>query len=211
MPVRGRLEQSVEAMMRLINTASYPAMYFVVGGQEDDDVITAVAEKTHAMPMRIDSPKATYWEGLAHVTKIFEDNTLVCNVANDVLPSMHWLRNALHDYNGFGHDPIIGFNGDGYTSTRGHSCHFLISMKRIRQYGGWPVWYKHNFGDTEIVARAIEGNAYYKSPWAVLFHNHHSVGVNGLDAVYTEGNETFIADKQTFDLRKRNRWYQGKS
>lgn len=210
MPIRGRIEQSVDSMIRLWKTASYPATYIAVGGKEEAETIQKVVNAVPPSVAKIsEQPRLTYWQALALATEHLSDDTLVCMVANDVMPSMHWLRNALSDYEALQEDYVIGFNGDGYTSINGHSCHIMISMNRIRRYGGWPVWYNHNFGDTELVARAIAEKSYYKSPWAVLFHNHYSVQAitsTQVDAIYQEGTNTFMNDKKLFDQRKRRGW-----
>ena len=82
----------------------------------------------------------------------------------------------------FGDGPgLLGFN-DGHHETE-HSCHFLISRTLLDDYGGWPVWYDHNYGDTELCQRAIADGLYAKAPWATLFHDHPYFG--GDDDAYT--------------------------
>ena len=109
-----------------------------------------------------------------------------CNLANDLLPGQHWLQRAVAAYAAtFGDGPgLLGFN-DGHHETE-HSCHFLISRMLLDDYGGWPVWYDHNYGDTELCQRAIADGLYAKAPWATLFHDHPYFGGDD-DSVYAEG------------------------
>lgn len=202
MPIRGRKEQSVDAMVRLVDSSGLPARYYAVSGMEDVEVTLAVAGKSGAKPLVSSSPKLTYWQALNESTKSLDDSALVVNVANDVLPCKNWLLRAHEVYQAHG-DFLVGFNGDGYV---GHSCHFLISMKFIRELGGWPVWYHHNYGDTELCVRANELGRYAKAPWAILFHNHPIVSGQKSDSVYLEGNETASADERMFIARRGKRW-----
>ena len=206
MPIRGRQAQSIECMNRLIKTASYPATYIAVGGIDDRDTVSAVAKANApaCMPMYYNDAKATYWQALKIATIGLPDDALIVNVANDLLPAVHWLRNAISSYDNFGSDYVIGFNGDGYKHE--HSCHFMISMKHINEFGGWPIWYHHNFGDTEIIMRATHQRRYLKDVFAILFHNHPIVAGAPNDDVYTEGSSTFEFDRQLFEKRKAAQW-----
>ena len=203
MPVRGRKEQSVDAMRRLIGTASYAATYLAVAGLEDYDTVTAVGQVAGCASVVVNAPVASYWQGLKRATDALPDNALIATVANDVLPCINWLTNAVDHYNADS-DNIVGFNGDGYDDK--HACHFLISMKRVRSYGGWPVWYYHNFGDTEFVTRARQVGKFVKPPYAILFHNHPAVSRARPDDVYELGQQRFHLDKQLFELRKDSQW-----
>jgi hypothetical protein len=111
------------------------------------------------------------------------DTPLLVNLANDLIPGMHWLARAVTAYrSAFGAgDGMIGFNGDSHEVN--HSCHFLISRSLLERYGGWPTWYDHNYGDTELCQRAIADRCYGKAPWALLFHDHPYFG-GADDAVY---------------------------
>ena len=155
MPIYGRKEQSVEAMRRLINTASYSAVYVAVGGVAQVDTID-LCGRIAGVQRHVASPEnCTYWEALHYATQNASDDTLVVNVANDVLPAAHCLLRAMEWYNA-AQDTMVGFNGDGHGDQ--HACHFLISMRRLRSYGGWPLWYYHNFGDTELCTRAAQSD-----------------------------------------------------
>ena len=202
MPIRGRMNQSVDVMKRLQHTAGYPAQYYAVSGMEDMEVTLKVAEMSRTKPLISSSPRLTYWYALHEATKNLPDDSLVVNVANDVLPSASWLQLAIDAYEYYG-DMLVGFNGDGYIH---HACHFLISMKHLRVYGGWPIWYHHNFGDTALCIRALDDERFVKSPWAILFHNHPIISGAETDTVYTEGSSTYQQDKQMFERRRNAEW-----
>jgi hypothetical protein len=72
-------------------------------------------------------------------------------------------------------------------------------------YGGWPVWYDHNFGDTELCQRAIGDGLYVKAPWATLFHDHPYFGGTD-DAVYAEGRAQSDRDHAIYEDRRRRGW-----
>ncbi len=202
MPIRGRMNQSIDTMKRLQQTAEYSAHYYAVSGMEDMEVTLKVAESSSSKPLVSSSPKLTYWYALHEATKNLPDDALVVNVANDVLPCVQWLRRAVDAYTERG-DILIGFNGDGYIH---HACHFLISMKYLRSLGGWPIWYHHNFGDTELCIRSIMNNRFFKHPWAVLFHNHPIVSGAKTDTVYTEGSVTYQQDQAMYERRRNAQW-----
>jgi len=202
MPIYGRKMQSVEAMRRLINTASYSAQYIAVGGVAQVDTIDLCGQIAGVQRHVASTENCTYWEALHYATQNASGDTLVVNVANDVLPGAHWLLRAIEGYNE-ANDTVVGFNGDGHGEH--HACHFMISMKRIRAMGGWPIWYNHNFGDTEICTRAREQYAFYKAPWAILYHNHPVMGA-AFDDVYHKGNATFERDRQMFLNRQERQW-----
>src|SRR6266508_467020 len=98
---------------------------------------------------------------------------------------------------------MIGFN-DGHHGVE-HSCHFLISRDLLARYGGWPVWYHHNFGDTEICQRATQDGCYAKAPWATLYHDHPYSGGDD-DDVYREGRTQVDRDHALFMRRKQQGW-----
>jgi hypothetical protein len=210
MPVHGRQEQSVDTMRRLIGTAHYPATYLSVGGYADANIVNTVGSVAGCQPILVNTLVATYWQSLHRATAGLSDDALIVNVANDVLPCHQWLQRAVDDYRSEAdkynnpYDPVIGFNGDGHLEE--HACHFMISMERIRSYGGWPTWYHHNFGDTEIVQRAESTGDFYKSKYAILFHNHPYVSGAPSDAVYAEGNSKFQDDRRLFLYRKERGW-----
>jgi hypothetical protein len=202
MPVRGRREKSVEAMKRLKETAGYKASYVAIAGGADQEILQAMAGHCTAI-VHLYQDSLTYWQALHLSTKALPDDTYVVNVANDIIPAVNWLRRAV-DYVNARPEAVIGFNGDGY-DTR-HACHFMISMKQVRAYGGWPVWYHHNFGDTEIITRAIEDGLFHKDPWAILFHDHPNVSGSQTDDVYRDGSRKFNEDMKLFEKRRGNKW-----
>lgn len=209
MPVRGRQEQTLTAMRRLINTATYQAKYVAVSGSEDVKTLEMLAGLYDVKAFKAESPTLTYWQALQSATLYEPDHTLIVTVANDVLPVIHWLRNAINIYSSRSDDPVIGFNGDGYMPDENgyaHSCHFMISARRVRRYGGWPIWYQHNFGDTEIIARAHEEGAYVKAPYAILYHDHPGVAGASMDDVYRIGAAGFENDRKLFVKRRNNQW-----
>lgn len=205
MPVRGRAEQSIECMKRLMKFASYHATFIAVGGHEDLATINRIAsEVSGVIAVPYNDKKATYWQALKRATDALPDDALVVNVANDLIPAIHWLRNAVTTYDHYSNDYIVGFNGDGYQYD--HSCHFLISMKHLRELGGWPIWYHHNFGDTELITRAKANHRYIKDVFAILFHNHPIISGAQNDMVYEEGSITFAFDQALFEKRKAAQW-----
>jgi hypothetical protein len=207
MPVRGRLAQTVEAFRRLWATANTPAAYIAVGGRDDYATITAAGELPYVQPLIADVPRLSYWGALSMATRGLDDNALVATVANDLLPVVGWLSRAYRDYEyhtRVSRDAVVGFNGDGYGDE--HACHFLIPMRVIRRYG-WPTWYDHNFGDNEIVTRAKQDGIWYKSPYAILYHNHPMIGAaQNYDATYEEGSLMFSRDGNLFERRKASNW-----
>ena len=209
MPVRGRTLQTVDAFRRLRATANTPARYIAVGGRDDIDTIQAAAtEVQHVIPIIADVPRLSYWQALSMATQDLGDDTLIAAVASDLLPVVGWLSRAYRDYEyhtRINRDAVIGFNGDGYGDE--HACHWLVSMRVIRRWGGWPVWYDHNFGDNEIATRAKQEAIWYKSPYAILYHNHPMIGAaQNYDATYEEGSLWFSRDGNLFERRKASNW-----
>jgi hypothetical protein len=207
MPCRGRPEQTVRNVKRLLATAGDVAWrLYLAGGGEDASMINGIVR---AMPQTVimatsRTPRLTYWQALTMVTER-ADAPLLCNLANDLLPGQHWLQRAYAAYTQtFGDGPgMVGFN-DGHHET-GHSCHFLISRSLLDRYGGWPVWYDHNFGDTELCQRAIVDGLYAKAPWATLFHDHPYFGGDD-DRVYAEGRAQVERDGRLYEDRRKRGW-----
>jgi GT2 family glycosyltransferase len=77
----------------------------------------------------------------------------------------------------------------------------LIHRDLLASFGGWPVWYHHNFGDTELCLRAQQAGRYGKAAWAVLFHDHVFFGAPD-DAVYAEGRSRAHEDEALFQQRR---------
>jgi hypothetical protein len=201
MPVHGRMMQTVDCMKRLKAMAGYPASYTAIGGLHND--ATLMLLDGICTVMRSQSASLTYWYALHMATAHLPDDAYVVNVANDVLPCAHWLTRYAEHIKRFPHH-VFGFNGDGYEQN--HACHFGIQMKRIRNTGGWPTWYYHNYGDTEICTRAIEDGAFHKDPWAILFHNHPIISGQEMDEVYVKGSEHQSRDADLYLKRRASQW-----
>jgi hypothetical protein len=210
MPCRGRAEQTVTNVRRLLATAGYEDWHlYLAGGDDEVGTIWQACSKANITLQQVSMvtsarKRLTYWQALQTVTERI-DAPLLINLANDLIPGMHWLRRAVTAYqHAFGSgDGMIGFNGDSHEA--GHSCHFLISRGLLERYGGWPVWYNHNYGDTELCQRAIADRCYGKAPWALLFHDHPYFG-GADDAVYAEGRAREARDRALFEERKRLGW-----
>ena len=204
LPCRGRKEQTIQNVKRLLQTAGYDRWrLYAVGGKEESDTLTGLA-KLGIPTMTAQADKLTFWEALHEATSVTTE-PLICTLANDLLPGADWLKRAVAAYSemfgsGLG---MIGFNGDSHELN--HSCHFLIHRDLVTRYGGWPKWYKHNFGDTELCERAIADGLYAKAPWALLYHDHPYWGGRD-DAIYIEGRATVEADQRTYDRRKARAW-----
>lgn len=213
LPCRGRAEQTVTNVRRLLATAGLQHgrdwLLYLAGGEEEVGTIwracSQMAADGHSIVTATSAAlRVSYWRALEMVTQR-TDAPLLCNLANDVLPGQHWLRRAVEAYqqtfgDGLG---LLGFNGDSHETN--HSCHFLISRSLLDHYGGWPIWYDHNFGDTELCQRAITDGLYAKAPWALLYHDHPYWGGRD-DAVYQEGRKAVSRDEQLYLERKRLGW-----
>lgn len=205
MPCRGRHEQTVRNVRRLLATAGYEPWPLILTGTPAD--FQPIAELTHAGRITLlASPgeRLTYWQAMA-IGYFATDQELIVNLANDLLPGQHWLGRAVAAYKetfgeGIG---MVGFN-DGHHET-GHSCHFLIHRGLLERYGGWPTWYDHNYGDTELCQRAIADGLYVKAPWATLFHDHPYFGGQD-DVVYAEGRARADKDHQLYEWRRARGW-----
>ncbi len=201
MPVYGREHQSIAAIKQLRATAGYEASWTVIGGLNEAGTLNMMPNTCRRITATHDT--LTYWQALALATQYTEDDVYIVNVASDVLGVNGWLKRAA-DYLTARPDVVFGFNGDGYEDY--HACHFAIQMRKIRQYGGWPQWYYHNFGDTEIIQRAIAESAFHKDAWAILFHNHPYVAGADSDDVYQRGNSTYERDMLLYERRRRANW-----
>lgn len=214
MPCRGRAAQTLANVRRLLATAGMAHgvdwTLYLVGGQDEHALITEIAgtivqHDRHSIVIATSTAlRLPYWEALAHVTQA-TTAPLICNLANDLLPGQHWLQRGLEAYQAvFGpNDGLLGFN-DGHHRVD-HACHFLISRALLDSFGGWPVWYDHNYGDTELCARAQAQGRYAKAPWAVLYHDHPYFG-GADDATYAEGRTHLDRDGRLFNERRRAGW-----
>lgn len=198
LPCHKRLEQTVALIPRLRNMAGTRITIIAVAGQESADVVRACANEG-ARGIIGTEERLTYWQAMDLATRELSSDDVVANVANDVLPMWQWYTTAL---NRLGTYRVVGFNGDGHGVD--HACHFLTSMWYIRTLGGWPIWYRHNYGDTEICTRAREANVFMKEPWAVLYHNHPVMGASPDDAHNDIPNEHH--DRDLFRRRREAQW-----
>jgi len=216
MPCRGRPEQTVRNVNRLLATAGDVEWRLTLVVDGDPELYEWMFDK---LPQGVDSicsvtwstkpptQRVGYWGALKTGSEWLNNTNapLLVNLANDLLPGQHWLQRAYSAYaQTFGDGPgMVGFN-DGHHETE-HSCHFLISRSLLDRYGGWPTWYDHNFGDTELCQRAIADRLYAKAPWATLFHDHPYFGGDD-DRVYQEGRAQSERDGRLYDERRKRGW-----
>lgn len=209
LPCRGRKEQTLECVRRLLLTAGAPHNDFwklvLVGGSEDADVVESIASETGVYGLVEAEERLTYWTALSRATEEYRGTHYIC-LANDLLPVVNWLQNAVKKmgYSFPDANCVIGFNGDGHDES--HSCHFMISKQMLDLLGGWPVWYSHNYGDTEICVRAREMGRYAKAPYAILFHNHPWISAQKDDSVYEQGRANYQVDSKLFHERRNAKW-----
>lgn len=205
LPCRGRPEQTVRNVQRLLATAGDVEWRLTcIGTETERELLISLSHLGVHTRCVLDRERLTYWQAMQHETDL-SDSDLICNLANDLLPGQHWLQRAVSAYQQtFGDNAaMLGLN-DGHHET-GHSCHFLIHRQLLTNYGDWPVWYDHNYGDTELCQRAIADGLYAKAPWATLFHDHPYFG--GVDDnVYAEGRAQADRDHQLFEWRKARGW-----
>lgn len=207
MPCLGRTMQTVSAVERLIETAGGMPWQLICMADRDRTVFDALlAARTKAtVMMQTQDDMPGYWWALTNATHN-TDATHLIGLANDLWACDDWLRLAVEDYRAaFGDGQgLLGFAGDGHGS--GHSCHFLISRDLLDRYGGWPIWYHHNFGDRELCARAQQDGCYAKSKRAWLEHCHVERGLAPDDAVYQAGRAHYQEDEALFIERRRLGW-----
>lgn len=207
MPCRGRAEQTIRNVRRLLATAGDVEWRLVlVGSAADLRPLVGVADPARVTLLAAPGDRLTYWQAM-QVGTAASDAPLIANLANDLLPGQHWLARGVaayrqtwpgpHDYG------LLGFN-DGHHEV-GHSCHFLIDRDLLTYLGGWPVWYDHAYGDTELCQKAIALGLYAKAPWAVLYHDHPYFGGDD-DAVYAEGRAQVDRDYRLYAHRRAAGW-----
>lgn len=205
MPVRGRRDQTVRNVKRLLATAGRVEWRLTcIGGEDETDVLMACSEAGAKVRHILNVPRLTYWRAMLEETAL-NDAPFIVNLANDLLPGRDWLSRAMAEYRCcFGtNDGLLGFN-DGI-HDEGLSPHFLISQGLLNRLGGWPVWYQHNYGDAELCARAQALGAYSKAPWATLYHDHPFNG-GETDSVYQEGAASTDQDAALFHARRKAGW-----
>lgn len=205
MPCRGRAEQTVRNVRRLLATAGDVEWQLICMVDHDEAVGLALAQAGLGV-WCMNCQGRGYWHALAQAMEYWPEHSHIVNLANDLLPGQHWLYRAVASFRQeFGEgEGMVGFN-DGHHETE-HSCHFLISRSLLDRYGGWPAGiYDHNFGDTELCQRAIADGLYVKAPYATLFHDHPYFG-GADDAVYAEGRAQSDRDHRIYEWRKANGW-----
>lgn len=201
MPCRGRAEQTVRNVRRLLATAGDVDWDLITVTDADQETYEAL-RAVHRLPFST-MTRHGYW-GCMQLATDATDAPLICNLANDLLPGQHWLQRAVAAYQAtFDQYGLLGFN-DGHHETE-HSCHFLIDRDLLTYLGGWPVWYDHNYGDTELCQRTIDLGLYAKAPWATLYHDHPYFGGTD-DAVYAEGRAQSERDRQLYEQRRAAGW-----
>lgn len=207
MPCLGRAEQTVRNVERLLATAGYVEWGLICIVDRDKPTFDALlAARTGArVTMQTQDDQPGYWWALANATHVSEATHLI-GLANDLWACDGWLATAVEEYqHHFGDGSgLLGFAGDGHGPQ--HSCHFLIARSLLDRYGGWPVWYSHNFGDAELCARAQADRLYAKAERAYLEHCHVERGLAADDAVYQAGRATYKKDEALFVERRRLGW-----
>ena len=205
MPCRGRAEQTVENIIRLRAAAHFPYKLICISTEPEVwKSLKTMGEYTPDEVVCYEQPK-TYWEAMKLGMKWANDSTHVINLANDLLPGYSWLKTGVESYiRRFGNrEGLMGFN-DGIHGPD-HSPHFMIAVRLLDELGGWPIWYRHNYGDTEMCQRAQESQRYAKSAWAVMYHNHPVTGANR-DEVYKLGDKSVEQDRALYVQRKESGW-----
>jgi hypothetical protein len=204
MPCRGRTEQTIDCIKRLLAMAGRVEWQLIAICDGDLASHTALAQA--GLPIRLlqSTERHGYWPSINAATVTYPAPLLV-NLANDLLPGRDWLARGYAAYrNRFGEgDGLMGFN-DGLHGPH-LSPHFLISRGLLDRYGGWPIHYQHTHGDVELCLRAQQDQRYGKAPWAVLYHNHPYLGAE-TDGVYAEGEASIDADYTLFHQRRERGW-----
>lgn len=215
MPCRGRAEQTIANVRRLLATAGDVDWRLTLVVDGDPTCLTALrqsdvsASVICSVQWSLDPPtkRVGYWGAMQAGSDWLENARapLLACLANDLLPGQHWLQRAVRAYQQtFGEgEGMVGFN-DGHHQVE-HSPHFLIGRSLLDRYGGWPIWYDHNFGDTELCQRAIADELYVKAPWSVLYHNHPYFG-GADDATYAEGRAQSERDGRLYEQRRAAGW-----
>lgn len=214
LPCYGRHEQTLEYAQRMVRKAgAVDALWLAVGGTTESATIDALVDTRKWIGSCGPAERFTYWQALAEGEATlpvwadeFGNPPVLCAVANDVWAGEAWLERGLAAYHARFADGegLMGFAGDGHEV--GHSCHFLIGRRLLAHLGGWPIWYKHNFGDTELCLRAQALGRYGKATHAVLEHKHVWAGAAPDDAVYQAGRERWSEDEALFRARQARGW-----
>lgn len=209
MPCRGRPEQTVRNVKRLLATAGIPQgpdTWQLICMVDRDPEVNAALRDADLPIWRMDTEHPGYWYALQQAVNFWPEFTHIINLANDLIPVGPWLQRGNAAYNeAFPGDTygLLGFNGDGHPVD--HSCHFMIDRDLLTYMGGYPTWYLHNYGDTELCARTTDMGMYAKAPWAILAHDHPYFGGTD-DRVYEEGRTGIASDHALFVQRRAAGW-----
>lgn len=206
LPCYGRFMQTLEYAQRMVRKAGdVAAAWWAVGGEAEERTIDALVETGTWAGICGPGGPFTYWQALDIATKRSKAPVL-CAVANDVWAGGDWLELGLRAYHERFPDGqgLMGFAGDGHPPA--HSCHFLIGRRLLEHLGGWPVHYRHNFGDTELCARAQALGRYAKATRAVLEHKHPVLSAAPDDTVYQAGRAEWGEDEALFHARRARGW-----
>jgi hypothetical protein len=213
LPARGRHAETLALIPRLLATAGMDFELHVVVDEDptlSDLLWKYLKQRQGGFRLSAREYRGGYWRVLRAGTQA-TDAPLLVNLANDLLPGLHWLKRAVEVHQRqYGDGPgVVGFNDGIHTGA--HAAHMLISRALLEGwYGGdyWPLHYQHEYGDTEIVQRAQQVHRWHWEATAVLYHNHPYTGQNGgqADRVYQEGWATRDADRALFMQRKARGW-----
>src|SRR5215216_4347834 len=98
MPCRGRAEQTVRNAKRLLATAGYEDWrLYLAGATPDVQPLARHLDITRVSVITVAQERSTYWQSLQALW--YEtDAPLLCGLANDLLPGMHWLGRGVEAY-----------------------------------------------------------------------------------------------------------------
>jgi len=208
MPCHGRVKKTVALWPRLLQTAGMEAIWVAVA--DGDGACWDALVEVKGIQVMNNVRSMGYWHCMSQAAQRYaQADTLIVNIANDVLPGLHWLKDGVAAYQerfpiGGG---VMGFI-DGV--QKGNQVpHFIAGAELLRSWYGddyYPLMYRHSFADTEVCVRAAEAGRYAIARFAVLYHNHLLTGAPD-DATYKLGSSTWEADQQTFMNRMR-KWQQ---
>lgn len=124
--------------------------------------------------------------------------------SNDILFTKGWLETALRAITGVG---VVAVN-DGLNPN---GTNFLIDRNYIEKHGGTfdgvdVMWegYRHNFCDTELLAKARAINQWVYAPDSVVKHNHYINKERVADEVDKIATDSYKDDEHLFKERWKN-------
>jgi hypothetical protein len=207
LPLRGRVQRTTALLPRLWATAGYGNWELLLVADDDAEVANAVQRLLPRPGVTLieQCPRGGYWRA-CQLAMQRASGTLLIALANDLLPCRDWLLTGVQAYTRrFGDgEGLLGANDGIHKGS--HAAHFLIHRRMLERYGGWPVWYEHGYGDTELCQRAQAEQKFAIAPFFVLFHDHPIIG-GQWDQVYSEGSAASdSADRARYDARARAGW-----